>query len=147
MLILTLGFKKKNSSFWCGHPPLVAIEGVHWAKDGPKFSYRVDGCNASYMAKYNLVWHLQMRHNVVMELGKPGCPSTREEISEQQNHETMNACVLNNPLVWFHCNEQKAITKVRRHANLEWGRFQGVLRDTLKVLKPTLVKLASSHMF
>jgi len=39
-------------------PPLVAIEGVHWAKDGPKFAYRVDGYDASYTAKYNLTQHL-----------------------------------------------------------------------------------------
>jgi len=56
--------------------PLVAIEGVHWARDGPKFSCRGDGCNASYMAKYNLVWHSQTHHNVTMELGNPRCPST-----------------------------------------------------------------------
>ncbi len=60
-------------------PPLVAIEGVHWAKDGPKFACRVDGCNASYMVKYNLVRHLQTHHNVIMEAGKPEHPSTKEE--------------------------------------------------------------------
>jgi len=27
-------------------PPIVTIKGVHWARDGPKFVYRVDGCNA-----------------------------------------------------------------------------------------------------
>jgi hypothetical protein len=57
-------------------PPLVAIEGVHWARDGPKFACRVDGCDASYTAKYNLVWHLRACHNVVMESSKPKCPST-----------------------------------------------------------------------
>jgi len=34
---------------------LIAIEGVHWARDGPKFVCRVDRCNASYITKYNLV--------------------------------------------------------------------------------------------
>jgi hypothetical protein len=38
--------------------PPIAIEGVHWTRDGPKFAYKVDGCDASYIAKYNLVWHL-----------------------------------------------------------------------------------------
>jgi hypothetical protein len=57
-------------------PPLVAIKGVHWAKDVPKFVFMVDGCDASYIAKYNLVWHLSAHHNVTMELGKPKCPST-----------------------------------------------------------------------
>jgi len=44
--------------FWVSNvvaPPLVAIEGVHWARDGPKFACRVDGCDAFYTAKYNLV--------------------------------------------------------------------------------------------
>jgi hypothetical protein len=39
-------------------PPLVVIEGVHWAKDGPKFVCRVNRCDASYTSKYNLVQHL-----------------------------------------------------------------------------------------
>ncbi len=34
--------------------PAVAIKGVHWAKDGPKFAYCVEGCDASYMTKYKL---------------------------------------------------------------------------------------------
>jgi hypothetical protein len=51
-------------------PPLVTIEGVHWARDGPEFAYRVDGCDASYIAKYNLVRHLWAHHKVVMETGK-----------------------------------------------------------------------------
>jgi hypothetical protein len=59
-------------------PPSVAIKGVHWARDGPKFAYRVDGCDASYMTKYNLMQHLWAHHNVTMELNKPGHPSTQE---------------------------------------------------------------------
>jgi hypothetical protein len=58
MLILTLGFFFfVFFGFRCGMvaPPLVAIEGVHWARDGPKFTCRVDGCNVFYIAKYNLV--------------------------------------------------------------------------------------------
>jgi len=69
MLILVFVFLISN---------VVAIEGVHWAKDGPKFSYNIDGCDASYMAKYNLVQHLWACHNVTMELSKPRCPSTQE---------------------------------------------------------------------
>jgi len=29
----------------------IVIKGVHWAKDGPKFVRKVDGCDASYIAK------------------------------------------------------------------------------------------------
>jgi len=38
---------------------LVALKVVHWARDGPKFGCKVDGCDASYIPKYNLVWHLR----------------------------------------------------------------------------------------
>jgi hypothetical protein len=34
------------------------IKGVHWARDGPKFACVVDGGDASYIAKYNLVRQL-----------------------------------------------------------------------------------------
>jgi hypothetical protein len=87
--------------------PLVAIEGVHWARDGPKFACRVDGYDASYMAKYNLVRHLQVSHNVVMELGKHGCPSTWEEGPRVQDHAAMNAQVLSKPLAHFRHNEER----------------------------------------
>jgi uncharacterized membrane protein len=38
--------------------PPIALKSVHWARDGPKFACRVDGCDASYTVKYNLVQHL-----------------------------------------------------------------------------------------
>jgi hypothetical protein len=73
MLILTLNLLYFFSVSAVVSPPLVAI-GVHWARDGPKFVYMVDGCNALYIAKYNLVRHLQALHNVTMEPGKPRRP-------------------------------------------------------------------------
>jgi len=70
-------------------PPLIAIEGVHWARDGPKFACRVDGCDASSTTKYNLVQHLRACHNVVMEPSKPkhGYLEGRLEGSRSHNHE------------------------------------------------------------
>ncbi len=56
-------------------PPLVAIKGVHRTKDEPKFVFMVHGCDASYIAKYNLVRHLSAHHYVTTKLGKPKCPS------------------------------------------------------------------------
>jgi hypothetical protein len=78
-------------------PLPVAIEGVHQAKDGPKFAYNIDGCDVSYTTKYNSVWHLWVCHNVTMELSKPGRPSTWEQGLKVQDHVAMNAWVLNNP--------------------------------------------------
>jgi hypothetical protein len=94
-------------------PPLVALEGVHWARDGTKFVCRANGCNMA--TKYNMVCHLWAHHNVIMELGKPECPSTWEEGPTHQDHATMNAQVLSNPLAHFchkgtkgNCKGQKA---------------------------------------
>ncbi len=56
----------------------IALKGVHWARDGPKFVCRVDGCDVIYITKYNLVRHLQACHNVTMEPSKLKCPSTWE---------------------------------------------------------------------
>jgi hypothetical protein len=126
--------------------PLVAIKGVHWARDGPKFAYKVDGCDASYTTKYNLVQHLRTCHNVVVELGKLEHPSTREEGPKVQDHMAMNAHVLINLLAWFHHNQQKAITRAKRHAFLEWDRLRVDLQYTPKVPKLTFVMLASSHI-
>jgi len=104
--------------------PPIAIKSVHWAKDGPKFAYNIDGCDASYTPKYNLEWHLRTCHNVTMEPNKLRCPSTWEQGPWVQDHVVMNAWVLNNPLAQFHCNEQKVITRARRHTFLEWDRLQ-----------------------
>jgi hypothetical protein len=90
-------------------PPLFIIEGVHWAKDGSKFACNVDGCDVSYIAKYNLVWHLQMHHNVIMKFGKHGHSSIPDEGPMHQNQVAMNVRVLNNPLARYHCNEQKGM--------------------------------------
>jgi hypothetical protein len=77
---------------------MVAIEGVHWAKDGPKFACNIDGCNVSFMANYNLVWHLRVCHNVTMESSKPGRPFIWEQGPKAQNNTSMNVWVLNNLL-------------------------------------------------
>ncbi len=127
-------------------PPSVAIESVHWAKDGPKFSYRVDGCDASYMAKYNLVQHLWVHHNVTMDLGKPKHPFILEQGPRVQDHAAMNALVLINLLAWFCHNEQKAIARAKRHAFLKWDKLQVDLQYTLELPKPALVMLTSSHI-
>jgi len=73
--------------------PLVALEGVHWARDGPKFACKVNGCDASYIPNYNFVRHL--RH-ATMWLWKPSKfrrPFTREEGPRHQDHMAMNVQV------------------------------------------------------
>jgi hypothetical protein len=44
--------------------------------DAPKFVCKVDECDALHTSKYNMIQHLQARHNVTMELGKLERPST-----------------------------------------------------------------------
>jgi hypothetical protein len=75
------------------------------------------------MAKYNLVQHLWAHHNVVVESSKPEHSSTWEEGPRVQDHTTMNAKVLSNPLAWFRRNDQKAIARAKRHTFLEWDRL------------------------
>jgi hypothetical protein len=81
--------------FRCFALPSIAIEGVHWAKDGPKFASSVD---ASYTTKYILVRHLRACHYVTIKLGKPRRPSIREHGSKVQDQVAMNVWVLNNLL-------------------------------------------------
>ncbi len=104
-------------------PPPIAIEGVHWARDGPKFVCKVDGCDALYTSKYNMAWHLWAHHNVTMESSKPECPSTWELGPKVQDHVAMNSWVLSKHVAQFHYNEQKAIARAKRHITLEWDRF------------------------
>jgi len=73
--------------------------------------------------------------------------ATWKEGLKAQDHTTMNTQVLNNPLTQVHHNEQNVITRVRRHAFMEWDRLQVYLQYTHEVPKPALVKLASNHIF
>jgi len=104
-------------------PLSVAIEGVHRQKMGPNLLCNIGGCDASYTTKYNLLRHLRAHHNGTMELSKPRFPSTWEQGLKVQDHTTMNAQVLNNPLAQFRHNEQKVIARAKRHAFLEWDRL------------------------
>jgi hypothetical protein len=92
-----------------------------------------------------LVWHLRACNNLVMESSKPKHPSTQKEGLRHRDHVAMYARVLSNPLARY--REHKAIARARRHINPEWDRLQVVLQDTLEVLNPTFIKLASSHTF
>jgi hypothetical protein len=127
-------------------PPQVAIEGVPWAKDGAKCFCRINGCDALYIAKYNLVQCLQTCHNVTMELGKPKHPFIHKQGPKVLQHATMNAWVLSNPLAQFCHNKQKAIARTRKHTTLKFDKLQGDLQYTFEVPKSTFVKLASSHI-
>ncbi len=80
-----------------------------------------------------------------MEPNKLRYPSTWEEGFKHQHHMAMNASVLN-PLAHLCHNEHKAIARAKKQTNLEWDRFQVTLQNTFEVLKPTLVKLTSSHI-
>jgi hypothetical protein len=44
-------------------PPLVAIEGVHWARDGPKFVCRVDG--VMHHIQLNTTWYNICGHSTM----------------------------------------------------------------------------------
>jgi hypothetical protein len=88
-------------------PPPISIKGVHWAKKISKWACRVGGCDASYITKYNLLQHLRLCHNVVMEAGKLEHPFTWEKGPRHQNHAAMNAQVLNNPMAQFYHNGKR----------------------------------------
>jgi len=80
---------------------------------------------AMYSILLSIIWYniYKVHHNMTMELSKFGHPFIREEGLRHQDHPFMNVQVLNNLLVWFCRNEQKAIVRVRRHTNLEWDRL------------------------
>jgi len=77
----------------------------------------------TYIVKYNLVWHLWVWHDVIMEPSKPRRASTWKEGPTHQGRMAMNVWVLNNLLAQFHHNEQKAIARAKRHINIEWDRL------------------------
>jgi hypothetical protein len=79
-----------NFGFKCGCPSLGCLKSVHSTRDGTKFVCKVHGGNVVYTIKYNFVWHLWTRHNVIMEMGKLECPSTQEEGPRHRGHECVS---------------------------------------------------------
>ncbi len=156
MLILTLSllylfdwFQMRCPSSNC-HKGCCPSSNYHkWCPLGKGWTqifYKVDGCDASYIAKYNLIQRSHAHHNVTMEAGKLAeCPSIWVQGLKVQDHTIMNVQVLRNFLAQFYCNEPKVIARARRHITLEWDRLKGDLQYTLEVFKPTLVKLISNH--
>jgi hypothetical protein len=59
-----------------------------------------------------------------MQAEKLGRPSTRPRGPKQQNHSSMNACILNNPHVRQKRNEKKAFNQVKKKMELEWDELQ-----------------------
>ncbi len=119
--------------------PTIAIEGVHSAKDGPKFAYCVDGRDASYMTKYNLV-HLQACHNVTMESGKSKRPFTWERGPRVQ--------ILNNLLAHFVAKKKRLLLGLRGMHFWSGIGSKLICNTHLRCRIPALVRwLASNHIF
>jgi len=67
LFFLLLLFQRQNGSHG------VTKEGVTWEKDAHRWVYKVQVCNASYLAKYLLVKHFCQKHNFSIKSGKPRC--------------------------------------------------------------------------
>ncbi len=57
-------------------PPNHAMEDVEWVHEGSRWKCTINGCIDNYAAKWLLHQHLDNKHELCMEVGKFGCPST-----------------------------------------------------------------------
>jgi hypothetical protein len=95
-------------------PPLIqnehkdAMEDNEWAHEGSKWCCKVDACISSYVAKWLIRKHLSEHTHFKYKMGNQGCPSIRPRGLRQKDHESMNACILNNPHARQKWNEKKA---------------------------------------
>lgn len=101
----------------------------------------------SHATKYLLVIHLGSKHDLATKLGKSNCSFKRHKRLKHQDHASMNACVLNNSFAKLCPNKQKVINQVKRQTTCKWGQFKSDALCISKVLKPTLVRFASSNLF
>jgi hypothetical protein len=108
-------------------------------RDGAKFTCKVHGCNVTDIAKYNLVQHLQMWHNVIMELGKLGHPSIWEDDLRHQDHLAMNAWV--KTTLWLDCITMNISQLLGLGGTQTWSGIGS------KLLCKTHLKFLSLHLF
>jgi len=105
-------------------PPNHAMEDVDWVHKGSRWKCKINGCTNAYAVKWLLCQHLDNKHELRMEVGKFGRPSTRVGGPRQQNHHAMNARILSNPHARQKWNESKTFDKVKKKAKLEWDELQ-----------------------
>ncbi len=124
-------------------PPNHVMEDVDWVHKGSKWKCKINGCTNTYATKWLLHQHLDNKHELRMELGKSGRPSTRVGGPRQQNHHAMNARILSNPHARQKRNEKKALDRVKKKVELEWDELQAQVQQMEQVKRPLLVHLAS----
>jgi hypothetical protein len=71
-------------------PPNYAMKDADWAHERSRCKCKINGCTYTYVAKWLFHQHLDNKHNLHMEVGKYGHPSTHVARPRQQNHHVMN---------------------------------------------------------
>jgi len=77
-------------------PPNHAMEDANWVHKGSRWKCKINGCTDAYVVKWLFHQHLDNKHELHMEVGKYGHPSTYVGGPRQQNHHAMNVQILNN---------------------------------------------------
>jgi iron only hydrogenase large subunit-like protein len=94
------------------------------------------------MAKWLFHQHLDNKHGHHIEASKYGCPFTCVGGPRQQNHQAMNALILNNPQARQTQNEKKAIDQAKKKVKAKWDRLQLEAQGFEEVHQHLLVKFA-----
>jgi hypothetical protein len=97
-------------------PPLVTLEAIHWARDGPKFVCRIDGCDASYWP--NTTWYDIFGHATIW-LWSWTSPNTHLLGRKAQGIKIMWPCMRRSWITFWH-----GIVAMSRRQLLRLGGIQ-----------------------
>jgi hypothetical protein len=89
------------------------MEDVDCVHEESKWICKFNGCTNSYAIKWLFHQHLDNKHGHHMEASKYGCRCIHVGGLKQQNHQAMNALILNNPQAQQTRNEKKAINRAK----------------------------------
>jgi hypothetical protein len=70
--------------------------GIEWVHEGSRGYYKVNACTSFYVAKWLFCRHLDQTHGLQMQLCRFGHPYIHLDGFRQQDHTSMNVCILNN---------------------------------------------------
>ncbi len=90
-------------------PPNHAMQNVDWVHKRSRWKCKINRCINIYATKWLFCQHLDNRHELGMEVGKFGHPSTRVGGLKQQNHCVMNVIILNNSHARQKHNEKRPL--------------------------------------
>ncbi len=99
------------------------MEENEWFHEGLRGCCKVNACTSSYVGKWLFRKHLDQTHGLQMQLGRYRRSSICFKGLRQQDHISINVCILNDPHARQKWNEKKTFDQVEKKVEFKWDEL------------------------